>query len=474
LLRVKRTPLFGRIKNFIRDRIMNVESPMPDNRKIVLGLGFIGIGLLLPNLIKPSISALLNDLQRSIVAADPVMLLLATNKLVFLNTLRHSPIIIGSFLFGEALASKFRLNRLVFFLTLLLIPVLFRLISAIYDIQFLFTRSNFITVLVVLGLYFLTFKIRTVVIKVIIIFLFLSGFDWLEVMPVLGKYGFGGGDVARTIRIVSEYLNADYILNYLGTVFSLMLIINALILTRVVVEYYNKMALVDKLGKIEIEALRSRSFQEVKHLVHDLKTPLVTIQGLNEVIGLKVADPQIKEYTVKISDSVEKVSSMISEILHESSLKPIYVKEILDFLRIHLSLEELHARVIIGSHPDAIILANKHLLARALINVIDNGLQATEAAGGGCVKVSALEEEGNIVFIIRDNGRGIPKDSLYRIWELGYSEEKSTGLGLNFVRKVVNDHHGEIYVTSKVGVGTIVKISLPGGEMDEGQNSGGR
>jgi len=451
------------LKDVVRFGSMDSRSPSSDNQRIVFGLIFIVVGLLFPKMIQPQIGLLLRDLQTSIVSRDTGLLLLATNKLVFFNTLRHSPVIIGTFLFGEGLASKFKLNRLVFLLTLTLIPLIFKAISFIYDIQFLFTRSSLITVFVILGLYFLTFRIRTIAIKIIIIFLFLFGFDWLEIVPWLARFGFGIGDVASTVRVVSGFINADYIMNYVGLTISLMLITNALILTKVVVEYYNKMSLMDKLRKIEYEALRSRSFQEIKHLVHDLKTPLVTIQGLNEVIGLKVDDPQIKSYTKKISNSVEKVSSMITEILHERTLRPVGVKDITDFLKIHLSLEELHSRVRIDTETDAMIYANKHLLARALINIIDNGLQATEGPHGH-VHVKAFEENGEVVFQIRDNGRGIPRDSLDRIWELGYTNGKSTGLGLNFVRKVVNDHHGEIHISSQVGVGTTVRIGLPRGD----------
>ena len=167
------------------------------------------------------------------------------------------------------------------------------------------------------------------------------------------------------------------------------------------------MSLMDKLRKIEYEALRSRSFQEIKHLVHDLKTPLVTIQGLNEVIGLKVDDPRSRSYTKKISNSVEKVSSMITEILHERTLRPVGVKDITDFENPSV-FGGTHSRVRIDTETDAMIYANKHLLARALINIIDNGLQATEGPHGH-VHVKAFEENGEVVFQIRDNGRGIPE-----------------------------------------------------------------
>ena len=102
-------------------------------------------------------------------------------------------------------------------------------------------------------------------------------------------------------------INADYIMNFVGLTISLLCITTALILTKVVVDYYKKMSLADKLRRIELEALRSRYFQDVKHLVHDLKTPLVAIQGLSEVISLRVDDPNIQDYTNKISQSAERI-----------------------------------------------------------------------------------------------------------------------------------------------------------------------
>jgi signal transduction histidine kinase len=161
---------------------------------------------------------------------------------------------------------------------------------------------------------------------------------------------------------------------------------------------------------------------------------------------------------------------MVTEILHERTLRPVDVQAMIDFVKVHLSLEELHSRVRIDSQIDATIHANKHLLSRALINIIDNGLQATDIAHGR-VDVQTYEEQGEVVFRISDNGRGIPRDALDKIWELGYTNGKSTGLGLNFVRQVVNDHHGDIRISSQVGVGTTVRIGLPRSDVDDGKKS---
>ena len=127
-----------------------------------------------------------------------------------------------------------------------------------------------------------------------IITLFLFGFDWLEIVPLLARFGYRGGEIAQSIRMASRFIGADYVLNYVGLTISIMVITNASILSKVVLDSYNRMFLVSRLRNIELEALRSRSFQEVKHLVHDLKTPLATIQGLNGVISMMVDDPKVK------------------------------------------------------------------------------------------------------------------------------------------------------------------------------------
>lgn len=443
-----------------------------DHVRVLVGLGFLLMSLILPKLIQPQMNLLIADLQRSIMDSNIGLLLFAANKLVGFNTLRHSPVFLGTFLFGEGLVAKFEGKRLLFCLTLLLIPLVFRSISVIYGIEFVVTFSGYLTMILTLVLQWLTAEVRPVLIKLIIILFFLFGFDWLDMVPLLAGLGFGRGDVARTIRLISGVINADYIMNFVGLTISLLCITTALILTKVVVDYYKKMSLADKLRRIELEALRSRYFQDVKHLVHDLKTPLVAIQGLSEVISLRVDDPNIQDYTNKISQSAERISSMINEILHETMLRPTTVQEIVSFLQVHLTLEELTARVRIEHATDESIYANKYLFSRALINVIDNGLQAADGPDGE-VRVEVTEENGQIVFRIRDNGRGIPRDSLDRIWELGYSGRQSTGLGLNFVKKVVDGHGGRIHVASRVGVGTTVTISVPEVKVADEEGLGG-
>jgi len=450
----------GNLKSAARLLIYDSRAPDPKTayKHMALGATFLLFSLIMPRIIEPYTITLVDDLSRSILENDVGLLLLCATKLVFFNTLRHFPVITGAFLLGEGVSRLSRI-RLLFFASLLLIPVFFRAISIIYDIQFIFSGSIFVTLLVIISLYFLMLRVLPVYIKLLIVNLFLFGFDWLEVVPFLKRIGYGGGEIAQTIQSVSSFIDADYVLNYVGLTVGLMIIINASILTKVIIDYFGKTDLMEKLRITEMEALRARYFQEIRHLVHDLKTPLVTIHGLNDVINMKADNPKVKNYTEKISGSVEQISKMISEILYEDRMYITEVSQVTDYLKTTLALEDQQDRVDIELLDDGKIKANKYLLCRVLTNLVDNSLKAIDPENG-LVNIRVWKNQGHFVFAIEDNGRGMSQQDLKRVWDLGFSSKGSTGLGLNFVREVVENHGGKISFDSKLGRGTVVKISI--------------
>lgn len=89
----------------------------------------------------------------------------------------------------------------------------------------------------------MTKDIHHIFIKTIIISLFLFSIDWLDIIPFLSDYGFGRGEIIVSIREVTEFIGAEYIMNFFGFTFSIIIMINALILTRVVIYYYNNLKL---------------------------------------------------------------------------------------------------------------------------------------------------------------------------------------------------------------------------------------
>ena len=156
----------------------------------------------------------------------------------------------------------------------------------------------------------MTEDIKPIFIKILIISLFLFGIDWLDIVPYLSRYGFGRGEISISIKQATEFIGASNTMNFLGLSFSAIILVNAVILSQVVIGYYNRLKLIaetqdkeKRLKRVEVEAIESRYLQEIKHLVHDLKTPLVTIQGLSGVINIKSEDNKVIQYANKISDA---------------------------------------------------------------------------------------------------------------------------------------------------------------------------
>jgi len=103
-------------------------------------------------------------------------------------------------------------------------------------------------------------------------------------------------------------------------------------------------------------------------------------------------------------------------------------------------------------------------LEQVLVNLIHNAVKFTRR--GGSVTLSAVEEEGAVIFAVRDTGVGIPSDDLPRIFERFYRVDKSragsgTGLGLSIAKHIVEAHGGKIWAQSREGEGSVFFFSIP-------------
>jgi PAS domain S-box-containing protein len=116
--------------------------------------------------------------------------------------------------------------------------------------------------------------------------------------------------------------------------------------------------------------------------------------------------------------------------------------------------------------------ADPDRLLQVLTNLLSNAIKFSPA-DGGTVWLEAEESAGELLFRVRDEGRGIPADKLESIFErfgqvdVSDSREKGgSGLGLAICRSIVKQHEGQIWVESTVGAGTTVCVALPCGETD--------
>lgn len=294
-------------------------------------------------------------------------------------------------------------------------------------------------------------------------------FQWLNMVPFLEPFLFGWSDIPLSIKIAGRYLEATSVLNFVGLAFCIPFVVTGITTTGVIVSYAQGIKAMEEsrekerqLRHIQVKALESRVYQELHSLVHDLKTPLVTIQGLNSLLTMLNNQAKIKEYSARIERSVVQMTEMISEILYESVRKETSVVELIDYVRAQLPLEDQSVSIDIRMAPGLPPLyINKIRVARAIINLLENAILAVRGKTRGNILLSVDRSVGGILITVSDNGEGISDSDLEQIWEAGYTTRKTSGLGLPFVKQVIESHGGWVKISSEIGQGTTVRLFLP-------------
>lgn len=207
----------------------------------------------------------------------------------------------------------------------------------------------------------------------------------------------------------------------------------------------------------------------VENASHELKTPLSVIQS-NLDLALedgKVSKKELKDILEASRKSVRYMSELTEDLLLLSILEGNIDKEEVDIVRIlkgcvkNLGIlsREKGFKVEIKGKEVLVIEGNKVLLSRAFSNIIEN---AIKYSGGNKIEINVRKE--SIEF--KDNGKGVPKKDLEKIFERFYRVDKSrsrktggSGIGLSISKRIVENHDGYIYAENmKDGFGIIIEI----------------
>ncbi len=211
---------------------------------------------------------------------------------------------------------------------------------------------------------------------------------------------------------------------------------------------------------------------------HELKTPLTSIGGTAEIIrdGLVRAE-DISHFADNIHKETGRLINLVEDIIKLSRLEEsssdseekanISLLSLAETTAERLSQAATRAQVSVEvSGDEGTILAPERIAEQIAFNLLDNAIKYNRA--GGKVEARIKEEEGKVVFSVKDSGIGIPKEELSRIFERFYRVDKSrsklvggTGLGLSIVKHSALSLGAEIEVESEVGSGTEIRIIFP-------------
>ncbi|HCJ56950.1 MAG TPA: hypothetical protein DHV55_06040 [Clostridiaceae bacterium] len=134
----------------------------------------------------------------------------------------------------------------------------------------------------------------------------------------------------------------------------------------------------------------------------------------------------------------------------------------ISYIRAQLPLEDEEIRFTISVDDElSDVYINKILIARAVINILENAIFVPCKHPYKIINMDVKQAEEGINISIQDNGIGIKESELDRVWEIGYSTNDTSGLGLPFAKSIFEDNGGRIEIHSQVDIGTTVAIFLP-------------
>ena len=228
----------------------------------------------------------------------------------------------------------------------------------------------------------------------------------------------------------------------------------------------------------KLEVIR-RDF--VANVSHELKTPITSIKGFLETLKEgAISDPEnaVRFLDIAIKHT-DRLIAIIEDLLSLSRVEQDDEKGVIALSPVKISDvfgsvdRAFHQKAIVSgitTHYEAdeslMAIGNTSLLEQALGNLVDNAIKYSPADRS--VDVKAIRRGNQVVITVTDQGSGIAKEHLGRIFERFYRVDKSrsrkeggTGLGLSIVKHIVTAHNGTVSVTSSPGAGSVFTIIIP-------------
>lgn len=219
----------------------------------------------------------------------------------------------------------------------------------------------------------------------------------------------------------------------------------------------------------------------INNVTHEFKTPIATISLACEVLAdpTMIEDKDIRaSYVEIINDENNRLKDMVTSVLETAQLRKGQIKMNIELIDMHELIQKItdsFALMINSSNGILTVALNadkytlfgdRTHLTNAITNLIENGIKYS--TGSPEILINTLSDEKHFVISVTDKGVGIPQKSITKIFDNFYRvphgnihNVKGYGLGLGYVKKIVNLHHGRIEVQSEEGKGSTFTLYLP-------------
>jgi len=203
-------------------------------------------------------------------------------------------------------------------------------------------------------------------------------------------------------------------------------------------------------------------------IAHEVGNPLTSISSVVQLLQKRETDAYTQEKLTQVSGQLRRIQTTLRELIHFSrpasrSRQRVSLAQVAEeALNIAKYYKRTKARRIESATPPdlPLVMGVRDQLVQAVLNLVLNAIDATEA--GGCVRIQTRCEGEELEMTVADDGRGIAPQEIPRIFEPYFTTKPSgTGLGLFVTRKLILDHGGSIDFQSELGAGTTFRMRLP-------------
>ncbi len=233
-------------------------------------------------------------------------------------------------------------------------------------------------------------------------------------------------------------------------------------------------AVKQKVEKLEDIASERKVF--IDNMTHEMKTPLTSIIGFSDLLrSARLDDETVHDYAESIYKEGKYLKSISSKLMDLILLRQKPEMAEIDVPRLVAEIDE-SVRPIASSRQvafssasvEAKLVCDRELIKSLLYNLIDNAVKASQP--GTCVTLSAyFTQNGVMEFSVADQGSGIPKEELEKIFEPFYRVDKArsrkyggAGLGLALCMEIAHAHAATLEIESEVGKGTVIRLRFDG------------